>query len=128
GLVRGEGGAERDDLRALLVVHARDDVVDRLVALREALLREDVPAELLVADAERLAHVFEVPQGVVRDDDARFPVALDRILGHRCALVLCRVAKLKASFPSAPERRGPISSVPMPRPIVSFFLSSPGLP
>src|SRR5207237_3197012 len=71
GLVRGEGGAERDDLRALLVVHARDDVVDRLVALREALLREDVPAELLVADAERLAHVFEVPQGIVRDDDAR---------------------------------------------------------
>src|SRR5437879_1292321 len=45
GLVAAERRAERDRVR-LLVVHLADDVVDRLVALRERLLRDDLPAEL----------------------------------------------------------------------------------
>src|SRR5207302_9572618 len=98
GLVAAERRAERDRVR-LLVVHLADDVVDRLVALRERLLRDDLPAELGEAHRERLADVLEVAEQVVRDDDGRVPaLRLVRELRSGGALVLGGIAVREAKL------------------------------
>ena len=62
-----ERGAERDHLRRL-AVDPVGDAVDRLVALGERLLVDDLAAELLEAEREGLADVLEVDEQLVGDD------------------------------------------------------------
>ena len=106
----------------LLAVHAADDVVDRLVALLERLLRDDLAAELLEAVREALADVLEVAEQVVGDDHRRMPAAaVSRTRRRPSRPPAPALPNVNASWPGEPKRDGPISSVPMHGATVSSF-------
>src|SRR5215218_2336952 len=84
-------GAHRDGV-GLSVVHAADDVVDRAVALREALLAHDLAAELREPLLERLADVLRVGDRLVRHHVGGLPALPVGELRERGALVLRDVA------------------------------------
>src|SRR5918992_1231827 len=97
------GGRADGDRVGLRVVHAADDVVDRSVALGEALLARDLAAELLEPLLERLADVLGVDDRLVGDDVGRLPSLLVRELGQRRPLVLRHVSVAEREPPGVAE-------------------------